>query len=220
MSKLFWVVGYDALVHSMMNKAGYLRANKMENAEIVIFTGGADVNPKFYGHDPHPTTQCNTARDVDEIRTYGQTTEKQLKVGICRGAQLLCVLNGGTLYQDVDRHAMYGTHDCSYIDEDVGIATFQVTSTHHQMQNPFWPQEGLGELDFELWGYAERCCYRDQETKERNYLTGSVKEHADVEILYWPGSHSLGFQGHPEYDSDECRRLFFICLERALAKKV
>lgn len=215
--KSFWVVGYDGLVNSMMNGAGWAKANQMEDAEIVIFTGGADVNPAFYGHEKHPTTGCNTARDVDETRTYGKTRLDQLKVGICRGSQLLCVLNGGTLYQDVDCHAMRGTHECTYIDENNSLSKFQVTSTHHQMQNPFVPQIGVEDLNYELWGYTERCSYRDQDELEQVPLNSQA--HPDVEILYWPDSHSLGFQGHPEYDSEECRKLFFICLNRALAMK-
>lgn len=216
-NKKFYIVGYDSAISRMMVKLGHEVIFDRDKADIVIFTGGADVNPKFYGHKMHPTTSANTARDVEEIRLFQKTREDQLKVGICRGSQLLCVLNGGTLYQDVDRHGIYGTHDCTYIDEKGQEKTYQVTSTHHQMQNPYFQQAGLDELKFELWGHADRSTYRDQQLRE-HFVLGS-NDHPDVEILYWPDTHCLGFQGHPEYDSEECRELFGICLDRALNRK-
>lgn len=212
----YFIVGYDSLVMSMMSLAGFQPAKALAEADIVIFTGGADVTPGFYGHAAHPTTGAAPHRDVNEIKTYQMTRNDQLKVGICRGAQLLCVLNGGTLYQDVDRHALWETHECSYVDEKGQISTHPVTSTHHQMQNPYEGQDH-DDLMFELWGFAERCTYRDREKREQSEL--GTESHPDVEIVFWPETNSLGFQGHPEYESKACRKLFFTCLDRALERK-
>ena len=120
--------------------------------------------------------------------------------------------NGGTLYQDVDNHAIAGTHKCQYYNEFGQMVEFDVTSTHHQMQNPFLSQDG-SRLNFELWGLANESGYRVSMAEEYD------DRHADVEIVYWPDTRSLGFQGHPEYQSEQCRELFFICLERALNYK-
>lgn len=208
-----YIVGGDAGIERMFrNKPGYKHVLSRDEADLFCFTGGADVSPSLYHAKPHPTTGCNPERDVKERAEFIEIADRgKPMVGICRGSQFLCVMNGGWLYQDVDRHAIWGTHDCYYIDENDDVSIHQVTSTHHQMQDPF-----TSHNPFELWGYAQRCTYRDHEEVKREALREG--SHADVEIVFWPETNCLGFQGHPEYDSKECRDLFFTCLTRALSK--
>ena len=213
MNKVF-VVGKDHLVQAIFkDEPGFEVVYNHKEANIIVFTGGADVSPGLYGHPIHPTTRCAPQRDHDEVILYEDTPMDALVVGICRGAQFLCVMNGGTLYQDVDRHAIYDTHSLVYKDEKGVESLCDTTSTHHQMQNPFCPQDGLDKLNFEMWGWADRSTYRTA-------VPEFSAPHKDVEILYWPETHCLGFQGHPEYGSKECRELFFTCVNRALQRKV
>lgn len=212
-TKLVYVIGGDRGIERMFDShPDYFVVNDFKKADLFCFTGGADVTPAYYGALAHPTTGFNTDRDVAELNYFNkiQVMSKPM-VGICRGSQFLCVMNGGSLYQDVDRHAIWGTHDCYYIDENDDVSIHQVTSTHHQMQDPF-----TSHNPFELWGYAQRCTYRDHEEVKREALREG--SHADVEIVFWPETNCLGFQGHPEYDSKECRDLFFTCLSRALGR--
>ena len=39
-----------------------------------------------------------------------KVSPNQLCVGVCRGSQFLCVMNGGLLVQDVGYHGVFGTH--------------------------------------------------------------------------------------------------------------
>lgn len=62
--------------------------NKLEEANIVMFTGGADVDPKFYGAKKHKTTYCNLKRDEYEADIFNRVQnleKKPLCIGICRG---------------------------------------------------------------------------------------------------------------------------------------
>lgn len=212
-----YVVGNDSGVVRMFKEMeGYKLVGFPDYADIVVFTGGADVEPRLYGHKLHPTTGFSSARDDEDIEESDLCGSEQLKVGICRGAQFLCVMNGGTLYQDVDRHAIYGTHTCLYRDEKGQEWKYDVTSTHHQMQNPYVSQSGE-DLSFELWGSASRCTYRDGEKFEQVKLNNNA--HPDVEIVYWSDSHTLGFQPHPEYGVESCLNLFKTCLNRAMERK-
>jgi gamma-glutamyl-gamma-aminobutyrate hydrolase PuuD len=215
MVKKVYIVGYDSGVRRMFRDQldGFSLVEDYEEADIVVFTGGEDVTPQVYGDKKHPTTGCNFDRDLEEASVFNTVSDRQLKVGICRGAQFLCVMNGGTLYQDVDRHAIYNTHTLTYVDAKGQESFHQVTSTHHQMQNPYIPQ-GDVDLTFELWGFAERCTYRDQGLVERKPLNANA--HPDVEIVWWPETNSLGFQPHPEYGVEECLNLFKTCLNRAM----
>ena len=99
----------------------------LENPDIVrqyiglcegfILAGGGDINPILYGESPHPALEeFHTALD----RSQWLLTEEILKadkplLAICRGMQLLNVVQGGTLWQDIAAidhpvmlHSQYG----------------------------------------------------------------------------------------------------------------
>ena len=57
----------------------------IKKADIVLFTGGEDVDPSLYGAKKHPTTYSNPARDEEEKHFFSLISNKQLAVGICRG---------------------------------------------------------------------------------------------------------------------------------------
>lgn len=59
--------------------------NKISDADIVLFTGGEDVDPSFYGEKPLSCTYYNTARDEAEKIVFNKCTKNQLVIGICRG---------------------------------------------------------------------------------------------------------------------------------------
>lgn len=210
MGKRVYIVGGDYLVEKMFSGLdGYEICPDPYYADLAVFTGGEDVTPSCYGSNTHPTTYSNRARDDAESEMSAFFLARKIPmVGICRGAQFLCVMNWGSLYQDVDRHAISGEHTLLYTDEKGQTRTYNVTSTHHQMQNPYSDDD----LVFELWGSAGRCTYRDSETVERAPLNDNA--HPDVEIVYWPRTKCLGFQPHPEYDSKSTRELFETCLNR------
>lgn len=201
----YHIVGADNLIDQMMQELGHQGRERAKTADIIIYTGGADVDPSLYGEPRHPETGVNPRRDAAE-REYFQTYHGALQVGICRGAQFLNVMNGGKLWQDVDRHAIHGAHLCEI--PWLGAGTFyRVTSTHHQMMRP--TSEGI------IWGTARLSTHRDTGT-EFNRPTDFEKDGPDIEIVWYPKTRSLCFQPHPEYMNLECRELFAKCLEKAL----
>lgn len=71
-----------------------------------ILTGGVDVHPEFYNgksiYNNSPDI-FQPERDAFEQKIYRYSQEKKLPVlGICRGMQLINVLEGGKLIQDLD----------------------------------------------------------------------------------------------------------------------
>ncbi len=73
----------------------------VQSIDGLVITGGRDVEPAIYGHDPHPSTD-EPARDRDQwefVLLRAALRRRMPVLGICRGAQVLNVALGGTLHQ-------------------------------------------------------------------------------------------------------------------------
>jgi len=202
--KTFYVVGPDRDVVDCMNDLGYKQVGRSE-ANFICFTGGADINPAIYHMSMHPDTHFNRDRDIFEVNTYDQLKNTQIKVGICRGGQLLNALNGGILYQHVTGHGGR-EHGVTYQDEHGELHKYIVNSIHHQMMIP--------NRDAEIWGTT-----RVSETRElsiKSTVRVRAGDHPDYEVLWYPKTRSLCFQAHPEYDAKKTRPFFNVCLDRVV----
>lgn len=188
------VVGNDPSYVKMFLDYGFEHTTDYDEADLICFTGGEDVDPSEYGHEKHPYTYSNPARDAREIDIYNAYDETPA-VGICRGGQLLNVLCGGTLYQDVDKHGV------SHFADDYEGNEIRVSSTHHQMMIP--------ASDGEILLSTHRSTYREAWTN-----AGFKDPHPnmpDVECVYYDEVKTFCFQPHPEYfeAGHECTDWFF-----------
>jgi putative glutamine amidotransferase len=69
----------------------------------LLLSGGDDVHPDHYGHEPHELTKPAPAHeDAFELELARRALDRGMPLlGICRGIQVLAVADGGTLTQDV-----------------------------------------------------------------------------------------------------------------------
>lgn len=159
--------------------------NSPEKADIIIFSGGADINPDLYGCKRHSTTHFNRDRDTREVNCFNKLSPNQLVVGICRGAQLATALNGGKLIQDVSGH-WEGPHFIT--NKDI---RFKIESMHHQMMYPFdMPKEDYKIL---YWSSKKRSEYYEGDQI-------SIPSCEPEVVLYTKKGMPvcLAIQGHPE----------------------
>jgi GMP synthase-like glutamine amidotransferase len=201
----FHILGGQRVLEAMMKSQG-ARSTGLNNADFVIFMGGVDVNPELYGEEPHPKTQPpNHERDRIETAVF-KSTPNQFRVGICRGAQLLHVLNGGRLWQHVEGHT--SSHVVHYETEKSIRRAYNVSSTHHQMMK-------LPTTSGVVWAWADETRQREL-PKGGRFLIGP-NHWTDPEVVYYPKTQSLCFQPHPEhFQPKDSRDLFFRCLARAV----
>ncbi len=89
----------------------------LDRCSGLILGGGVDVDPSRYGTNP-PTGPIDRQRDAYEIELLEAARARGLPLlGICRGCQLLNVVEGGTLRDlradgaMVRRHGKAGRHD-------------------------------------------------------------------------------------------------------------
>lgn len=90
-------VGVEAVVLA----AGFDPAAIVNRLDGLLLTGGPDVEPGRYGAAPLPTTDpAGPRRDDFELGLARAALAADLPLlGICRGAQVLNVVRGGTLHQ-------------------------------------------------------------------------------------------------------------------------
>lgn len=88
----------------------------------IVLIGGADIPPTFYGEKTRKKVQpMYRGRTYFDIWLYQTALRKKIPVlAICYGMQLINVIYGGTLYQDIASE-LKGTHK------------------HHSKRNPYHP---------------------------------------------------------------------------------
>jgi hypothetical protein len=181
------VIGPTFALDVLFTEHGYYGITDAElsrefEIDLACFTGGADINPKIYGAEREKHTQypCDH-RDTREIG-FWRSYKDMPKVGICRGAQLINALNGGSMIQHVDGH-VHGTHKLFTRTGDVQLTS----SVHHQMMIPC--------KEAELVAWAEGVTFKDKRP--------------EPEVLWLKHDRSLLFQGHPEFGPKPCTEYFF-----------
>ena len=175
----------------------------IQDYDLIMFTGGSDVSPELYGEAPLASGfGYNEARDKYEKDIFELAVEHQVPmVGICRGAQFLCVMNGGKLVQDCDCHTNY-----HMMQTDEG-QMINVTSTHHQMMIP--------DGDFDLLSWANEIS--SYKMGAEGHLHTFKKE---PETVWWPDTTSLAFQYHPEMMIDKSLgyKYFFSMIDKYIGE--
>lgn len=178
--KIFVVGGGKSYANWMQG----VLVDSLEEANLIVFTGGQDICPLVYNEkNIHPSTYYTLTRDDEEIKAY----EKALKlgkkmIGICRGHQLLSALNGAVLIQDQNNP---GSHLMTTYQNE----SFMINSLHHQAVFPF----DLPEEDYNILGYSKHTS-----SYHHNGLSQEMNPPVEVEAIYFPKTNCLGIQCHPE----------------------
>lgn len=77
----------------------------------VVVTGGHDVDPVLYAAEAEVEPRYDRERDRFESAVIEDALARDLPLlGICRGMQLLNVILGGTLFQDLRPHRQQTSH--------------------------------------------------------------------------------------------------------------
>jgi len=207
-SAAHWVMSRNVLVFMIptVDKEGLFHRSNIRIADYarwldgLVLQGGADVSPLTYGEEPLDQEWAgDRLRDVYEIELLHEFVEAGKPVlGICRGAQIINVAFGGSLYQDI-REQISGSvaHVTDAYEKNLhevrieagsglarlypGVERTSINSIHHQSI------KGLGRgLSVEAWSEPDGV----------------------VEAVRLAGkSYVVGVQWHPEFHAPEGRAM-------------
>ena len=162
----------------------------LEQGDVLIVWGGADIPTQYYNKGRSSYSGAPVVpgyRDRVEWALMQQAKEKNIPIiGVCRGAQMLCALSGGKLYQHVDNHS--GGHEVVTAD---GVK-FTTNSIHHQMMEP----DGTNH-ELIAWTPIRSGKYIDvADGIDINREAPSTK--VDTEFIYFKDTKGFAIQWHPE----------------------
>lgn len=190
-----YVVGGDTNYANWMPNVKVVKT--LEAADLVLFTGGEDVDPSMYDEPMGKWTGSNLHRDVAEKKIFDEAlAAKKKMIGICRGSQFLCVMAGGKLVQHQSNP--YRVHEISLKRAFNNLNKVQITSTHHQAAFPY----NLPAYKFEVLGYTQMLdSHLGGNNKELviKDIYGEKVPFKECEIVRYPYINAIGIQGHPEF---------------------
>lgn len=123
----------------------------LEHVSGILFTGGDDIDPHYYGEEViNDSVEIDADRDTSDLIYASLALKMQMPIlSICRGEQLINVALGGSLYQDMPSQftdTLYAHRQCfdpekyhkvtldpdSRIASILGTTTLMTNSNHHQ----------------------------------------------------------------------------------------
>lgn len=185
-------------------------------ADGILFAGGNDLQPLLYGEEPYPqVTDYSAERDHTEIFLMKKAlADKKPFIGICRGMQLLNVIQGGSCYQDIPTDLP----DASDHNSSTKLKTLEDIA-HRLRIKP-----GTKFASIIGTGSVGANTHHHQALKElgKNIEANCWSEDGIIEGIELRGSHfALGVQSHPEslYERAEIKwQAFFEALVAEAAK--
>ncbi len=162
----------------------------LDHLDGLLLSGGPDMDPSFFGEEPHPRLGAiSPERDAFEAEICREALKREIPIlGICRGCQLVNIIAGGTIVQDIpsqvsgaikhgqDAPRWHASHSArlrpgTKLAAIIGEETIRVNSYHHQSVKEIAP----------------------------NWVVSAVAPDGVVEAIEDP-SHRfrIGIQWHPE----------------------
>ena len=165
----------------------YALTTTVDHCRSIVVTGGGDVDPQNYGVSesgwPEVLMDVDPARDVAEIVVVQYAVAQGKRVlGVCRGAQLLAVMGGGTLIVDLKEKGLDGHWNEERQYEPVHAVDAEASSLAARI---------LGSLDRVNSIHHQAIADPGQNLRATAWSPDGV-----IEAVEGPGL--LGLQWHPE----------------------
>lgn len=180
----------------------------MKNVDCIVFPGGADICPTLYyeeesWHGIEEDTSYSAERDVSDYLLLSYCLENDIPMFcICRGMQMLSVVSGAEMVQDIEswydengfKYSLYHrdpdkkkfmAHDVNVISKDSLI--YQIVGTERIENVPSWHHQMVKNVDntrleiTALIDDGEQEIIEGVERKDKKFCVG-VQFHPEVAV--------------------------------------
>ena len=151
----------------------------------IVIGGGNDIEPEHYGESRHPGRPYDPERDIFEMTMIRRAMADNIPMlGICRGAQLINVVFGGSLYLDI-RAQRRITSNRNTVRPVKWVALDHASRLHQHLQIPRVKVNSLHRQAIDQLGNGLTVIGRDED--------------GFVQAVEGNFGFLLGVQWHPEY---------------------
>lgn len=166
----------------------------LDSIDVLILTGGEDVDPSYYGEEPDPNLEeIYPERDVSDFLLLEAALDRDFPVlAICRGCQILNIFSGGSLYQDLP--TLYGTDILHRSEDEIEFEYHDINVAEGSLLADIM---GAGRLNVNSWHH--------QGIKDlgEGLIAVASADDGIIEVIEMEGSSFvLGLQFHPEWHVD------------------
>lgn len=182
-----WLAGGKAIRISAANGANH------QICDGYIISGGADIDPSYYKQENIASVNIEPERDqLEKLVIEHALTQHKPLLGICRGAQMINIILGGNLYQNVK-----DTYE-SFIPTDSMLGKILTRRLIHissgsKLQNML---QGSSKL------YVNSLHHQAIHNAGKNLTIVAKDELGIIQAIESAGAntpHILGVQWHPEF---------------------
>ena len=169
----------------------------LDSLDGLLLTGGGDIDPGLYKEEPHRGLKVvDVGKDALEKALIARALSKDYPMlGICRGMQMINVVAGGTLIQDIPsataskiQHLQRATSPVpthrirvkkgSHLEKILGKTDLRVNSYHHQAVKKIAP-------GFEITAKASDGIVEGIESRKHRFVLG-VQFHPEMMFRDFP----------------------------------
>lgn len=186
---------------------------ELAKVDCLVLTGGEDIDPSYYGEEPDPALEdVNKERDVSDMAMLQEAIDEDMPtLCTCRGAQVLNVLSGGSLYQDIPSTEEFKDSGILHRDpEEVDFTYHEVTIEKDSLLSQI---VGKDRLNVNSWHH--------QGLKDigENLKVTATSDDGMVECIERTDcTYVIGVQWHPEWSVEEGDDSFLVFFTDLMAR--
>lgn len=219
----------------------------LKGIDAVVFTGGEDISPALLRepttwHGIEAEKDYNATRDVNDYTLMSYCIAKDIStIGFCRGMQMLGVVSGATVIQDIptyfnskgekydfihrnekvgDAYRDYAPHDVTVVPNSILSTMTTTAGTFHNV--PSWHHQalqGVKGTSLKVTGYTpvnNENMIEAIERTDRTLILG-LQFHPEAAIKKW----NSGAANAQKYMSkEEALKIFKVFVEKVKARKI
>lgn len=166
--------------------------NYLSIVDGIYFTGGGDISPFYANVDPHKNIRFfHPDRDEFEFELCRKALNLNIPVlGICRGCQVINVVSGGSLYQDLNTEVE--NHICHTNPGETPFSAYihPVTINDNTNLYDIYKTDKI---------YTNSCHHQSIKDVAPNFSISALANDGIIEAIEYKGDNFvLGIQWHPE----------------------